>query len=95
MPRLSPVTSWIGMDEGGEPRAGGNTLGGVNTALQRLPGESPPSTDCASLAYSGWSGLGMMETVSVLGGRRQTVSLAVTLAFLQGSSGVWEQQVPF
>lgn len=57
------------MDEGGDPRAGGNTLGGVNTALQRLLGESPPSTDCASLAYLGWSGLGMMETVSVLGGR--------------------------
>lgn len=26
---------------------------------------------------------------------RQTVSLAVTLAFVQGSYGVWEQQVPF
>lgn len=44
-PPLPPVTSWIGMDEGGEPRAGGNALGGVNTALQRRLGESPPS-DC-------------------------------------------------
>lgn len=91
MPRLPP--SRPGIDEV-EPRAGGNALGDVDTELGRLLDVSPPSIDCASLTYTGWSGLGI-KTIYAPVRRRQIVSLAVTLAFVQGSSGVWEQQVPF
>lgn len=66
MPRLPPLTSRIGTDGGNEPRAGGNALGGVDTELGRLLDESPPSIDCASTAYSGWSGPGMIDTKSTM-----------------------------
>lgn len=64
MPSPPPVMSRSVTDEGGEPRAEGNALGGVDAALGRLLDESPPSTDCASLAYSGWNGPGRIETKS-------------------------------
>lgn len=78
MPKLPPLPSRTGTDEEVDPRAGGNALGGVDAELGRLLDESPPSADCVSLTYSGWSGPGMIKTVCVPVGRIQIVSLAVT-----------------